>query len=107
MWWRLLRIVAIVLVILFLFAQYIRRTGMFFPSRYPIGNWDPNVYSIRPEDEIVSTSDGVKLHGWLFRATDRASPLIVWFHGNGGNLTDRAPIAAELARRGISVLVFD
>jgi len=107
MWWRALRIVAIVLVILFLFAQYVRRTGMFFPDRYPIGNWDPNVYGVRPEDETFTTPDGVKLHGWLFRANNRASPLIVWFHGNGGNLTDRAPMAAEFARRGFSAFVFD
>ena len=107
MLWRLLRIAAILLVALFLFAQYIRRTGMFFPSRYPEGNWNPRAYGVAPEDVVFATPDGVKLHGWLFRAGGRASPLIVWFHGNGGNLTDRAPVAAELARRGVAVLVFD
>jgi len=105
--WRLLRIAAVLLVALFLFAQYIRRTGMFFPSRYPAGNWDPRAYGVAAEDVSFATPDGVKLHGWLFRAGGRASPLIVWFHGNGGNLTDRAPVAAELARRGVAVLVFD
>lgn len=107
MLWRLLRIAAILLVVLFVFAQYVRRTGMFFPSRYPAGNWNAQAYAVAPEDETFTTADGVRLHGWLFRANGRASPLIVWFHGNGGNLTDRAPIAAELARRGVSVFVFD
>lgn len=107
MLWRSLRIAAIVLVALFLFAQYIRRTGMFFPSRYPVGAWDAHAYAVAPVDETFSTRDGVTLHGWLFRANDRAAPLVVWFHGNGGNVTDRAPVAAELARRGVSTFVFD
>ena len=52
-------------------------------------------------------SDGVKLHGWLFRASDPAAPLLVFFHGNAGNITVRGPIAAELARRGVSTFVFE
>jgi uncharacterized protein len=104
---RALRIAAILLVALFLFAQYVRRTGMFFPARYPIGNWDAHAYAVAPEDVRFAAADGVTLHGWLFRANGRASPLIVWFHGNGGNITDRASVAAELARRGVACLVFD
>jgi fermentation-respiration switch protein FrsA (DUF1100 family) len=107
MLWRVVRLVAILIVLLFIFAQYVRRTSMFFPDRYPIGVWDAAAYGIAPQDETFAAADGVKLHGWLFRANDRAAPLIVWFHGNGGNLTNRAPIAAELARRGASVFVFD
>ena len=107
MLWRAVRVAAILLLALFLFAQYLRRTGMFFPDRYPSGHWDAHAYGVAPRDETFVTRDGVTLHGWLFRANDRASPLIVWFHGNGGNITDRAPVAAELARRGVAVFVFD
>jgi pimeloyl-ACP methyl ester carboxylesterase len=32
---------------------------------------------------------------------------MIWFHGNAGNLTDRAEMCAEFARRGVSVFVFD
>jgi len=103
--------VAIFLVVLigalFLLAQVIRRTSMFFPSAYPIGNWNADAYGIRPDDEWFKTDDGVRLHGWLFRAADPNAPLIVWFHGNGGNITDRALIAVDLARAGASVSVFD
>jgi len=97
----------ILLVALFLFAQYVRRTSMFFPEKYPMGRWDANAYAVTPSDEWLTTSDGVRLHGWLFRATSPAAPMIVWFHGNGGNLTDRAPVATEFARRGVSAFVFD
>jgi pimeloyl-ACP methyl ester carboxylesterase len=81
---------------------------MFFPDRYPSGDWDTTRYAIAPQDVLFPSRDGTNLHGWLFRAaTTPHAPLMVFFHGNAGNLTDRAPVSAELARRGISVLVFD
>lgn len=107
MLWRVVRLTLIVVAILFVFTQYLRRTSMFFPERYPVGNWDEASYGVQPEDVTFPASDGVRLHGWLFRANDRAAPLMIWCHGNGGNLTGRAPIAVDLARRGVSVLVFD
>jgi fermentation-respiration switch protein FrsA (DUF1100 family) len=98
---------ALLLVALFLFAQFVRRTSMFFPARYPIGDWNDATLSVKPSDENFTTSDGVRLHAWLFRAHDVNAPMLVWMHGNAGNITERAPMAAELARRGVSVLLFD
>jgi fermentation-respiration switch protein FrsA (DUF1100 family) len=98
----LLRLLLIAIVVLFAFAQFIRRTGMFFPERYPLGDWTQPATDVQ-----FRTSDGLKLHGWLFRATNPAAPLVLWCHGNGGNVTERGPIAAELAKRGVNVLVFD
>src|SRR6266545_742700 len=107
MLWRGIRLAVIVLVVLFVFAQYVRRTSMFFPSRYPVGVWDIHAYGVEPENQTFTAGDGVRLHGWLFRANDRAAPLMLWCHGNAGNITDRAEVAAELARRGLSVFLFD
>jgi fermentation-respiration switch protein FrsA (DUF1100 family) len=90
---------AIVLVVLFLYAQMVRRSSMFFPSKFPEGTWTTTAADVH-----FKTSDGVQLHGWLFKSGE---PLLIFFHGNGGNITERAPIATELARRGISVLLFD
>src|SRR5437868_3728429 len=100
-----LRITLLLIAALFLFAQLIRRTGMFFPERYPEGMWDTRLPA-PPADVAFRTDDGVKLHGWLFRAAGSA-PLLIWFHGNAGNITERARVAAELAKRGVSVLLFD
>ncbi len=108
--------IPVALIALYLFAQYIRRTSMFVPSRFPEGAWDPPV---PPEEVTFTTRDGVRLHGWFFRCG--ASPLagrpagglaphpatVIWCHGNAGNITERAPMAAEFARRGVSTLLFD
>src|SRR4051794_6018792 len=99
---RMLTFLFVLLLAIFGFSQYVRRTSMFFPTQYPLGDWTTTA-----TDETFTADDGVKLHGWLFRATDPHAPLLVWMHGNGGNVTDRGPIAAELAKRGVSVFVFD
>ncbi len=94
---------AVLLIALIAFAQFVRRTSMFFPDRYPAGNWQMD----GAEDQWLTTSDGVRLHGWLFRAADPHAPLVVFFHGNAGNITERGPRGSELARRGVSTFVFD
>jgi len=104
---RVLRILVIAVLVIVGFAQLVRRTSMFYPDRFPIGDWDPSSLPIQPTDETFVTSDNVRLHGWWFPASDPHARVLIWFHGNGGNLTNRAPMAAELARRGVSVFVFD
>lgn len=104
---RSIAILALVVLALFLFAQFVRRTSMFFPERYPLGDWDTSSFAIRPAEQTFTTSDGTRLHGWIFRARAARAPLMIWFHGNAGNITSRAAIAQELAQRGVSVLLFD
>lgn len=104
---RVLTFLAVLLFGIYLLALYLRKTGMFFPDKYPTGRWDTKQFMVEPEEHWLTTSDGVKLHAWLFCATNANAPLMIWFHGNAGNLTDRADMAVEFAKRGISVFVFD
>jgi uncharacterized protein len=105
---RILTFLAILLVGVYLLTLYLRRTGMFFPDQYPTGRWDTKLWMVEPSEHFFAASDGVKLHGWLFSApANPGAPVIVWCHGNAGNLTDRAEMAVELAKRGVSVFLFD
>ena len=101
------RIGILLAVSIYLFAQYVRRTSMFFPERYPSGDWETTGLPIQPEERWFTTSDGVRLNARLFRAHEENAPLLVYFHGNAGNLGERSVIASKLAARGISVLLFD
>jgi uncharacterized protein len=103
---RLLVFLAVLATAIFLFAQLLRRTGMFFPDVYPTGRWNQDDFMVVPEDHTFD-ADGVKLHAWLFRAKETQAPVMIWYHGNAGNLTDRAEMGVEFARRGISVFIFD
>jgi alpha-beta hydrolase superfamily lysophospholipase len=78
---------------------------MFYPATS--GNWDTRSLRVVPTEHVFTTPDHVRLHAWWFHAANANAPVIVWFHGNAGNITDRAENAMELATRGVSVFVFD
>lgn len=92
-------------------------TGMiFFPARYPLGVWDPARLGVEATEHSFRTADGVTLYAWWFPAradaegdapADDGGPVLLWAHGNAGNLTGRAVHAGAIAQRGLSVLVFD
>ena len=79
---------------------------IFQPERAPAGGvWR----APRGAEEVwFETADGVKLYGWLFRAERRpAGASVIYFHGNGGNLSYCEWVGASLAARGFDVLLFD
>jgi len=83
----------------------IERTFIFFPSRYPAGNWNPSGLAF--EDAWFQTEDDVKLHGW-FVAADQPSGYVLFAHGNAGNLSDRVALIRTLSESlGLSVMIFD
>lgn len=62
----------------------------------------------KTEDVWFTTADGVKLHGWFLQA--RQQPVrgtVLYSHGNGGNITYFKGVAADLANRGLDVLMYD
>ena len=105
---RVLVPIVILILLGFGMAEWMRRQSLFYPERHPAGEWDTRSFPLQPEDVTFSSADGTELHGWLFRsASDGDSPLVVFFHGNGGNLTYRAGPAIALAEAGLDVFVFD
>ena len=97
----------VVTAALYVLANAMKRNTLFFPEKYPSGLWDVSALDPRPSDHTITTPDGVRLHAWLFAAGDADAPLMILFHGNGGNLSHRAGVAEGFARRGLSVLLFD
>ena len=60
---------------------------IFFPSGAIEAT--PKDYGVDYEDVYFTTADGVKLNGWFVRYLD-AQTTLLWFHGNGGNISHRA-----------------
>jgi pimeloyl-ACP methyl ester carboxylesterase len=54
----------------------------------------------------IETSDGERLHAWHLPRAD-AVGQVVYFHGNGGNLSIWLPILAGVQASGLNVLAFD
>lgn len=74
--------VAIVFAACFMDEKFI-----FFPSAAIEAT--PKDYGLNYEDVYFSTADGVRINGWLVPYPD-AKTTLLWFHGNGGNISHRA-----------------
>ncbi len=60
------------------------------------------------EDVWFSTTDGTRLHGWFFESRSQTVlATVIYFHGNGGNISNVGWVGERLATRGFDVLVFD
>ena len=77
----------------------------FFPTRGETAT--PRDFGVDYEPFDVATKDGERLHGWTLHPASRPLARIVYFHGNGGNLSVWAPILAGIAQRGYEVVAFD
>jgi fermentation-respiration switch protein FrsA (DUF1100 family) len=59
------------------------------------------------EDVAFETADGLRLRGWFVPASGPSQATVLLLNGNAGNRAARAPLAAELSRAGLSVLLLD
>jgi uncharacterized protein len=78
---------------------------IFVPTRYPAGNWKP--HGLTFEDAQFKAADGTKLHGW-YVPHQQPRAVVLFCHGNAGNLSDWAGVLRILHDRiGVSLLAFD
>jgi len=66
----------------------------------------PQDYGFEFEEVSLQTSDGVQLHSWYLKAQDEKG-VILFLHGNAGNISGRLHKAKGWIERGISVLLLD
>ena len=93
-----------ILVVLILIVRLLESRFAFFPA---LGETvTPREFGVDYTPLSIATRDGERLRGWaLIHPAPRAQ--VVYFHGNGGNLSVWAPILAVIARHGYSVLAVD
>jgi len=118
-WWVRLLITGVVLWATIVITMVIFEESMiFFPDHDPSGFWDVEAISsgtgTAVEECFFTTDDGERLHGWWCRpetpgaaASATAEMVLLWFHGNAGNLSQRAGLMLELARIPAQVFIVD
>jgi uncharacterized protein len=74
-----------------------------FPSRLA-GDWRPSGLPI--EDVWISADDGIKLHAWWIPAENSKFTFLA-FHGNAGNISDRAYVDRFLHELPVNVLAVE
>ncbi|MDR2034378.1 MAG: lysophospholipase [Helicobacteraceae bacterium] len=67
---------------------------------------DPSFFEVDYETRTVETKDGQKLYAWYLKA-ENPRALILFFHGNAGNVSEHLPNVYWLPKRGFSVLAID
>lgn len=93
------------------------RSMIYYPTRYPDGTWDTEALvagtGATLESCFFPTADGVTLNAWWFRPSPTARPaptaatVLLWFHGNAGNLSYRADMMLDLGRIPVQVFIVD
>jgi fermentation-respiration switch protein FrsA (DUF1100 family) len=86
--------------------RWFERAVTFHPVRYH--SEAPWPLPKGAQDVWFTTADGVRLHGWFFQDRSRTPvATVIFFHGNGGNISDVDWVGEELTSSGVDVLLFD
>lgn len=103
--WRIARTLLIAYLLVVLILMALEDWLIFFPARFPEGDWHPEGLTI--EDAWFAAADGTRLHGW-YVACPAARGVVLFCHGNAGNITHREEILRRLHHVSrVTVLLFD
>jgi len=94
----------IVVVALKLLAWWLEPRMAFFPWRDI--QQTPAAYGLTYADHRIPTPDGETLHAWWMEHPSPRAQVVYW-HGNGGNLSLWLDVVADIHKRGFSVLAVD
>jgi len=78
---------------------------VYYPAPWQDRDWR-SVSGLPLEDIWFSSSEGTKLFGWYVEAAAHR-PVLLWCHGNAGNIIHRLENLRYLFQKGLSVFVFD
>lgn len=98
-------LLVITAVVLFNVLIYVNQPNMLF---YPYRQLDatPADWGMQYQDVSLTTADGIRLHGWYLPAAN-ASKVVLFFHGNAGNISHRGDTLAIFHSLGLDVLIID
>ncbi len=94
--------IAIFGILLMLYALQARL--IYFPTRAIEAT--PDQIGLPYEEVWFPATDGVRLHGWLVPAA-QARGLVLFFHGNAGNISHRLESILTFHRLGFDTFIFD
>jgi fermentation-respiration switch protein FrsA (DUF1100 family) len=99
-------VVVFILATAFFALRWFEHGVTFHPVRFTDGErW---LKPPQADDVWLRTADGESLNGWFFTSvTQPAQATIIYFHGNGGNISNLGWVGERLATRGFDVLLID
>lgn len=106
---RVARAVLVGLLICAVIFMFLETSLIFLPTKFPEGAWSTLQRVEGLEEVNLKTEDGVALHGVYVQVPEdtEARATILFFHGNAGNLADRAGWLAWLREQRCNVFAVD
>ena len=102
--WTWLLVALAVPIALTVLARMLEPRLTFFPSRGQSAT--PAAAGIAFEAATIETADGEQLRAWIL-PHERARASVLFFHGNGGNLSMWLPVIAGIHAQGYAVTALD
>ncbi|MDA1000098.1 MAG: alpha/beta hydrolase [bacterium] len=88
------------------FLGFIENFFLYHPRRDL--DLSPALYKIPFEEVRFRAADGTDLHGWFIPPAEVEGPVLLWAHGNAGNISHRSENAAMIRREtGAGMFLFD
>jgi pimeloyl-ACP methyl ester carboxylesterase len=87
-------------LLLFIFQRYL----VYFPDKTVF--FTPNHINLAFEDVHFTTTDNLSINGWLIPA-DSSEKVILFCHGNAGNISHRLESIQVFNRLSLDVFIFD
>ena len=104
-WYHLLGIALAGGVAFIMFYSHIENFFVFFPDKEL--EFQPNDLGLEAEDVFLDSGDGARIHGWFFPPPDTQAPVLLFCHGNAGNISHRLDNVRHLVQHGFGVFLFD
>jgi uncharacterized protein len=96
-----------ILILVILFITFYKSIEGFFVFAPQKGfDYTPTDFGLNPRDIRLNTHDGETLHGWYFNSYPNR-PVILFCHGNAGNISHRLEYISMLLNMGVNVFIFD
>ncbi|MCM8792303.1 MAG: alpha/beta hydrolase, partial [Candidatus Omnitrophica bacterium] len=89
---------------LFLYVKFMEAKGIYFPTAEI--EVTPKSLGFVYQDLYIKTEDNLVLHGW-FIPDKNAQYILIFSHGNAGNISHRLEKVSFLYNLGLSILIFD
>ncbi|MBM3818103.1 MAG: alpha/beta hydrolase [Acidimicrobiia bacterium] len=99
-----LLVVAVALLLLRTLVGSLEPRFVFFPTKGE--DETPARFGLRYQAVTLTTADGERLSAWQLEP-EQPRAAVVYFHGNGGNLSLWLPVFAALHMQGVRVLAVD
>ncbi|MFH1478148.1 MAG: alpha/beta hydrolase [Candidatus Omnitrophota bacterium] len=91
-------------MMLFAYFRYFEYNLLYYPTK----DFEaaPKDLDLTYQDIFLNVGKNIKLHGWYIPSMD-SRYTILYFHGNGGNISNRLDKIAMLNKLGLDVFIFD